>query len=706
MTNRRNFHVLTASLLIGLQPLTAGQTQHRVTNETERDTTDIRNVVLNEIVVQSFKQQRDLRLEPLSASSLSGTSIQNRNITGIKEFSSFIPNLFMPDYGSKLTSPVYIRGIGSKINSPSVGLYVDGIPYFEKSAFDFDFTEVDRIEVLRGPQGTLYGRNTMGGIINVYTKSPMKYQGTNIWLSNGNYGYIDYTLSRYDKIGEKFGYAVSGNYTKDDGYFTNIFTDKKADDMKAGSARIRLEWQPTNRLSFGVTSSFDRSNQGGYPYAVCDSITHKPGEVNYNDYSFYKRSLSTTGLSADYRGNGYSINSRTAFQYISDHQGIDQDFTPRSIYFARQDMKQKMASEEINIKSTTAGRYKWLFGAFGFWQGIDNTVTLDYLSKNYTTRKYYDTPTYGIAFYHQSTIDHLLTHGLSLTFGARYDYEHASNHFRYYKETKNGGEEQVDEFRDKLKFSQFTPKIALQYILPSTAIFYATVTKGYKTGGFNTSFDREEDRSFKPETSWNYELGAKHPLLDKRINAEFCLFWIDWRNQQIYQMLATQNGQFLRNAGRSQSKGIEISIQGNPANGLVVQVNYGFTHATFKDYKDERKGIDYTGNYLPMVPRHTFAVGADYTIPHPCSHIDRFTISANYTGTGRILWKEDNKVSQPYYGLLNAKVSATKDFITFAIWAKNITGTNYSAYYFESGGNGLAQKGKPFTIGGNVQLSF
>ena len=171
-------------------------------------------------------------------------------------------------------------------------------------------------------------------------------------------------------------------------------------------------------------------------------------------------------------------------------------------------------------------------------------------------------------------------------------------------------------------------------------------------------------------------------------------------------MLATQNGQFLRNAGRSESKGVEVSLQGNPVNGLMVQVNYGFTHATFKDYKDERKGIDYSGNFLPMVPRHTFAVGADYTIPNPCRHIDRFTISANYTGTGHIQWKEDNKISQPYYGLLNAKVSATKDFITFAIWGKNMTGADYSAFYFETGGKGLAQKGRPFTIGGNIQLNF
>lgn len=672
----------------------------------ENDTTKIRQIDLNEVVIRSFKQNRDLRVEPLSASAVTGTTIQNRNITGIKEFSSFIPNLFMPDYGSKLTSPVYIRGIGSKINSPSVGLYVDGIPYFEKSAFDFDFAEIDRIEVLRGPQGTLYGRNTMGGIINIYTKSPLKYQGLNGWISNGNYGYRNYAVSLYRSVGKKFGYAISGNYNRNDGYFTNLYTDKKADPQKAGSARIRLEWRPTERLSMGLASTFDRSDQGGYPYAVCDSVTHRPGEVDYNDYSYYKRTLSTTGYSLEYRGEGYSLNSNTAFQYLSDHQGIDQDFSPSSVYFARQDQKQRMVSEEFNIKSTTDRDYKWLFGAFGFWQGIDNTVTLDYLAQKYSTRKLYDTPTYGVAFYHQSTFDNLLVNGLSLTLGLRYDYEHASTDYIGFKETTAGESTKLDNFVSTLKFSQLTPKVSLQYLFSSSALLYATVSKGYKTGGFNTSFEREEDRSFRPETSWNYEIGGKHPFLDNRLRAEVALFWIDWRNQQISQTLPSGRGSMLTNAGRSQSRGVELSIEGNPVNGLMVQVNYGFTHATFKEYEDEKKKIDYAGHYLPFVPSHTFAVGADYTIPNPCPHVDRFTISANYTGTGRIYWKEDNRVSQPYYGQLNGKLSVTKGFVTFAIWAKNITNTDYTAFYFESGGKGLAQRGRPFTIGGNVQLSF
>ena len=669
------------------------------------DTFSMRDIQMNEVVIQAFKQQQDLKVAPVAASTLTGTAIRNKNAVNIKDLSSFIPNLFMPDYGSKLTSPVFIRGIGSKINSPSVGLYVDGVPYFEKSAFDFDFSEIARMEVLRGPQGTLYGRNTMGGIINIYTKSPLRYEGTTIGASLGSYMQQNYNVSHYRKLGDKFGFAVSGNYNQTDGFFTNQYTGEKADDSQSGSARIRLEWQPKEQLSFGLTSTYDRLNQGGYPYAVCEPETLRPGEVNYNDYSFYKRSISTTGLSIKWDGKGYSIQNQMAFQYISDHQGIDQDFTPNSTYFAKQDMKQKMFSEEFNIKSTTKTRYKWLFGAFGFWQGVDNTVPMDYLAKGYTTLKQYDIPTYGVALYHQSTFDDLFVKGLSFTFGLRYDYEKASNDYIYHKIT-NGNQALVDQFKSDLSFSQLTPKLTLEYIFPSSGLVYASVTKGYKTGGFNTSFEQEEDRTFEPETSWNYEIGAKHPFVDKRFSAEFALFWIDWRNQQIYQMLATQNGQLLRNAGKSVSKGVEVSLQGNPINGLMFQLNYGYTHATFKKYEDERKGINYNGNYLPLVPKHTLALGVDYTIFHPCSLIERLTFSANFTQTGPIYWKEDNRKKQDSYRLLNGKISATKGIVTLALWAKNITNTHYNSYYFETGGNGLAQAGRPFTLGGNIQIQF
>lgn len=129
-------------------------------------------------VIAAPKENRKLREQPAAVTLLSQQDMQNAQVNSIKNLTSVVPNMFIPDYGSRLTSAVYIRGIGSRINTPSVGLYVDNIPYIDKSAFDFSYADVERIDVLRGPQGTLYGRNAMGGLIKVHTKSPFSYQGT------------------------------------------------------------------------------------------------------------------------------------------------------------------------------------------------------------------------------------------------------------------------------------------------------------------------------------------------------------------------------------------------------------------------------------------------------------------------------------------------------------------------------------------------
>lgn len=669
----------------------------------ETDTIAKPSVSLNEVVIQSFKQTGNFRTLPLAASMINKLSLQNQNVVGIKDISAFIPNLFIPDYGSKLTSPVYIRGIGSKINSPSVGLYVDGIPYFEKSAFDFDLNEIDYMEILRGPQGTLYGRNTMGGIINVYTKSPLRYKETYVSASAGNYTNLNGTIAHYGRVNDQFGYAVSGNYNHTNGYFLNQYTGKNADGLDAGSGRIRLEWQLHPNLLLRLTQTLDYSDQGGYPYAEYDPVTKKTAEVNYNDYSYYKRTLSSTGYSMTYSTKKFSLNSQTAYQYLSDKQGIDQDFSPQSIYYAIQNQKQSTISEEINIKSPTQKGYQWLFGAFAFHQLIDNEVILDYKTLNYSTRKLYDIPTSGLSFYHQSVFNNLGIDGLSLTLGIRYDYEKASNTYTAYKDSLDSEQPLGGNFISDLHFSQLTPKLALQYTLPTSQMIYASVTKGYKTGGFNTSFERDEDRTFQPEYSWNYEVGTKGLYWQNRIRAELCFFYIDWKNQQIYQLLPSGRGSMLKNAGRSESKGVELSLQAYLWEGFSLSANWGLTHAVFKEYVQSNT-VDYSGKYLPMVPAQTQGLAANYQVPIRSHLMDGLALNLQYTGTGKLYWNEDNQVAQPYYGLLNGKIAATKGITTVSLWAKNMTNTEYSAYYFASMGKLYTQKGRPFTAGISINL--
>ena len=669
----------------------------------EADTIAKRSIVLNEVVVQSFKQAENFRSQPISASTVNKINLQNQNILGIKDISSFIPNLFMPDYGSKLSSPVYIRGIGSKINDPSVGLYVDGVPYFQKSALDFDMNEIESIEVLRGPQGTLYGRNTMGGIINVFTKSPLQYQGTVVSVSGGNYANLNATLGYYGKLNDRFGYAVSGNYNHSNGYFLNQYTGKNADGFNSGSGRIRLDWKIQPNLLLRLTQNVDYSNQGGYPYAPVDSATNKVGNVNYNEYSSYIRTMSSTGLSLTYTAEQYSLNSQTSYQYLSDKQGIDQDFTPQSVYYVTQKQKQSTVSEELNIKSSTSHWYQWLFGVFSFNQQINNNVAMNYERLNYSTQKLYDMPTRGISFYHQSTFNNLLINRFSLIVGVRYDYERASDNYTAYKDSLGMQQPLGGNSFSNLNFSQLTPKISLQYALPSSQMLYASITRGYKTGGFNTSFERDEDRSFQPEYSWNYEVGAKGRFWEDRIRAELCFFFIDWRNQQIYQLLPSGIGQMLKNAGHSQSKGIELSFQGNLWKGFTLQANGGITHAIFLDYVQSAK-VNYSGNYIPSVPAQTLGLAANYRIPLQTKLTDNLSFNLQYTGTGKLYWAEDNKLTQPYYGLLNGKISATKGNATVSLWAKNITNTEYIAYAFVSSAQQYAQKGKPFTAGISINL--
>jgi len=668
----------------------------------EADTIPKRSIELNEVVIQSIKQNGNVNLLPSSASTVNKTDLQNQNILDIKDISAFIPNLYMPDYGAKITSPVYIRGVGNKINDPSVGLYVDGIPYFQKSATDFNMNEIDHINVLRGPQGTLYGRNTMGGLIDVYTKSPLQYQGLYAFASAGTYTNLNGTVGYYGKVNDTFGYAVSGNYNHTNGYFTNQFTGKSADESNAGSGRVRLDWAVNPKLLLRFTHLIDYTKQNGFPYAPIDPATGKIGEVNYNDPGYYTRTVSTTGFSLAYTTKQFSLSSQTSYQHLSDQMDIDQDFTPKSLYYVTQRIKQSTVSEEANIKSTSQGKYQWLFGAFAFNQQIDQLSLVNQYN-GYLSDKSQVLPTKGISFYHQSIFKNLLVNGLSLTLGLRYDYENVTNTYAVFKDSLDLHMPMPGGFFSKLHFSQLTPKAALQYTLPSSQMIYASVTKGYKTGGFNTTLPSSDYQTYQPEYSWNYEIGAKGQFWQNRLFAELCFFYIDWRNQQIAQVIPNL-GQFTRNAGHSKSEGIEASLLGKLFKNFSLQANWGLTHAVFLSYV-QSSTVDYSGNYIPMVPSQTLGLAANYLIPVGSHLIDNLSVNLQYTGTGKLYWAESNAVAQPYYGLLNGKISATKGIVQVSLWSKNITDTQYAAYSFASStGVQYAQKGKPFTAGISVSL--
>ena len=670
----------------------------------DADSTVFKTVGLSEVTVVEFKKSKE-NLATNSVSVVDSGFINRHELQSITELTAVVPNFYMPEYGSKQNTPVYIRGVGAKTKGSAVGFYVDGIPHFENSSFDVDMSNIASVTVFRGPQGTLYGRNAIGGIINVTTVSPLTYQGTQFKLGYGSHNDALFQFSHYNKLGSKMGYSVAGGYHYNDGFYRNMFTNKYVDQLKDAYGRVALVWLLDNKWFLRVNSMLDYSNQGGYPYGKYNRLTGETEPVNYNRYSSYRRLLSTSGLNISYAGENISFSSQTAFQYIRDRQGIDQDFTSNDTYFVKNRLKQTMLSQEFILKSNNSSRYQWLWGAFAMTQHINNTVETQYITKDNAFPTHYRIPVNALAIYHQSTIK--LFSGFSFIAGLRWDYENST--LKYLRETyqlsTDGARTEVKNVNSSLHFNQITPKFALQYQDEcNNNSYYFSVTRGYKAGGFNQTFQKDEETSFGPEYNWNYELGGKVHLLKDKLYAETALYYIDWRQQQVNQTVPGV-GNVIHNAGHSSSKGFELALNSSPLKNLSIAISYGYTYAKFIEYQKSAK-LNYSGNMLPMVPRNTLSCSASYALyPSSTSFIDKIVLTAGLTGIGKIYWAEDNEVAQNFYALLNAKISITSGIFTWECWGKNITDTHYNTYCFKSSAD-YAQVGKPAYFGTSLLVKF
>lgn len=660
------------------------------------DSTTTQHHTLKEVVVNGFKQD-NISKAPMSVSVAGSQFINHNELNGLRDVSSVFPNFFIADYGARQNTPIYIRGIGSKTNAPSVGLYVDGMPYFERSVVDMDIAGISGIEVLRGPQGTLYGRNSTGGLINIYTYSPLEYQNTIAKLSYGSRNDLRLGVSHYQKIAPKWGLHLAGNYHRNDGFFRNIATGEKADNLKGANAEMGLAWQAGPRWTMRLNALFDHSTQDGYPYGNYNAASNTVDGVNYNRYSSYRRNVLSAGLNWLYKGDNFHFNSQTSFQYSKDRQYIDQDFMPRDLYFVITGLEQTLLSQEFTLRSAgNDSRYHWIVGAFSFYQKLNNYVETQFIAKDFATPKYYHNPTWGGAIYHQSTYD--MTNTLHASVGLRYDYERVGENYTANKYTMSTGlasNVQTAAFKDHMHFSQVTPKFTLSQQFSADKMAYASVARGYKAGGYNVTSTTKKLPAYDPEYNWNYEVGAKLAFFNGALQTEMSLFYIDWKHQQVTTTVPGV-GNIISNAGHSNSKGFELSATCRPVIGLELQANYGYTYAKFLRYKKSAT-VDFTGNMLPMVPRQTLSLAANYTLSDVAG-LDKLMFNAALTGTGKIYWTEDNKLEQPFYALLNLKVAATKGRFTWEVWTKNTTNTYYMSYAFASSAT-FAQRGKPFMVG-------
>jgi outer membrane receptor protein involved in Fe transport len=673
------------------------------------------SVQLSEVVVTAEKRSQHIKDLPTSVTSISLNRIESEKAKSLRNISAIVPNFYMPEYGSKLTSPVYIRGVGSRINSPSVGLYVDRVPYFEKSAFAFDFADVERIEVLRGPQGTLYGRNTMGGIINIVTRAPRNYRELRLSSDFGNYGYMKYNFSYNEPLTSKLAVLLNAGYTERDGYFTNNFHNESVGSDFTKNASLKVRYNPIKPLVLTYRLSGEKSYEKGYPYGVLDS-TNTVKEINYNYKSRYNRDILDNSLTASLYFDKFVITSVSGMQYLKDNQAIDQDFMPKDYYQVQQGVKQNQYTQEIVVTTSELKNIDATLGVFGFIQDANRDIDLLYGSDIAQLKapglisgsgyvKYNNEENSGIATFGQATIKKIA--GLfDLTLGLRYDYELNSLNYTYYT-TKGETQTLKKDTLFKDSFSELLPKLALRFYLPYNSSAYFTTSKGYRGGGFNTAFVRLEDEVYSAEDSWNYEFGVKsNPFPFLSLNA--AVFYIDWNNQQVSQRVPV-GGNMIKNAGECYSKGLEFEFMATPLKNLQIGGNFGYTEAKYVDFKPNLSDtVNLKDYYLPFIPRYTFSSFIGYKVNFKSKYIKSAFAHLSIQGIGKQFWNDANDKSQGAYSIVNGTIGVENQWMSLSLWSKNMLNEKYFPYmfYVTNFKNWYAQKGHPLTFGVTLSVNI
>ncbi len=676
------------------------------------DSSLIDEYYIDDVLVTANKRSEKLTAVPASVSAINGLQQERRQVETLNDMSHSTPGLHMPDYGSSLTSPIYIRGIGSRINEPAVALYVDGIPYFEKAAFDFNLFDIRRIEVLRGPQGTLYGRNSLGGIIKIYTQQPKAWPSTNFSLGLGNHGRKQFHLNQHLPLSEQLRFSLSGNYMNHNGYYTNQYERNTIGGKEDLSGRIKLSYQPQQdtRISLIVDAKNTRNN--GYPYAK-KTQDQKRGQISYNHNSFYKRDIVSTGLKVETEVQGFDLKSVSSFQLLDDLQDIDQDFTPRELLYVKQDRQHHMFAQEINISSPSNRRVQFLGGLFGFYQYRDKRVNVFYgpdavdqwnLPGEMSKTKRYDNRTGGFAIFGQAVYRDFLIPDMKLTAGVRYDYEMSRLDYHYLIRMNEQPRPQ-DDFVHRVSYPELLPKASVHYRWNDWLVQYASFTKGYKSGGFNSTFERRTDQTYKPETSLNYEMGLKWSGQD--FKGRLSVYHIDIRNKQVYQIDTLSQGPLLKNAGRASSSGLELEMSHRVSRQWNNRFSLGYTHARYDQYvKNPAEGIDFSGNFLPYVPRFTFSLASNYRHVFSSGFLNALQLHGSYHGVGQHYWNDANTLKEDYYGLVNLRASLVFNQFKLAVWTKNALNQHYNAFMFEAFNNTYSQQSAPFRFGMTIKSNL
>lgn len=739
------FASASIAALVLVPSIAAAQEAAAVADEAQADSADI--------VVTAQRRQERVQDIPVAISAFGSEQLERTGVVSLEGIAPRVPSFYFGSFGAARPQ-LYIRGIGTRSFDPgsesSVGVFADDV-YLGRSSGSFGaMKDIERVEVLRGPQGTLYGRNTIGGAINVISKAPSNEFTGNLEAGASNFGGYNVFGALGGPIAEdKLMFRVAAWHEERDGYVTNTATGNRFQGVENTGARLRLTITPVEPLKIdlaaefmqdGNKAAFSGLNQGtfGAPSTVFfrgSGTASANSDLRRGALSsdpFLDREVKSYIGRIEYDAGAATFTSISALRYLDIRDGRDLEGSSLDILDQSSDEHSKQFTQELRIASTpgsslsAGGLVDWIIGGF-YYHDTSNRTDSFRIGLNSAVRAAAGTPATDVALsdykiesyavFGQATLH--LTDALDVTLGGRYS--HDAKRATQAGTTTDGAPIIAAAFTttNSATYESFDPRIVVAYKLSSDANIYASYSTGFKSGGFQyVPFSRgQADILFAPEDISAYEFGFKTEWLDRALRINGAAYYYDYKNLQISRIILPAGTSapvsLISNAASSTIKGLDLEITARPSRNFEVNIAYGYLDAKYDSYVFNAT-TDFSNTRMVRAPEHSINIGAEWRIP--VLGDGELSLRADYAltgdffhepGQGNILYGTGIPLTaEDGYGLLDLRATLSKANWKLTAYATNVGDTEYRRTINALGSTVVGFAGTPRIYGVKLGYSF
>lgn len=673
------------------------------------------------ITVTAQKEPEDPQKLPVSVTAVLSDTLTAAGLSAVSQAGWFAPNTYFNEFSARKLSNARFRGVGASPANPAITSYVDGVPQLNANSSSIELLDVEQIEFVRGPQSALFGRNTLGGVINITSARPSLTRWTGSLVGpygNFNSGDLRGAVSG-PLLDDKLAVSLAFGYAARDGFTRNDVTGHDLDSRSALFGKGQVLFKPSARWEARAVFTGERARDGDYALNDLATLRARPFHTSRDFEGHTHRDVLAPTIQVAYSGSRIDFSANTGFLKWKTDDLTDLDYSALPLLTRHNAEEDFQFTEEIRFSSAKAApvrlsdrvTLKWQAGMAVFTQNYTqdavNTFSPFVLSPflNFPVSQHSPLAALddvGVGVYGQGTFT--FSQKLDVVVGARGDREHKKADLNTFFVPAIAPAAVLKAEKD---FSDVSPQFAVAYRAAPTATVYGTVARGFKAGGFNPASPVGAE-TYGQEHSWNYEAGLKTSGFADRLSASVAGFFIDWQDYQTNVPNPQVPTQFyISNAAGATSKGVEFELHARPDRGIELFGGAGFTHARFSD-GSVSSGVNVSGRKLANMPSYTADFGVQYARPlrGELSLIAR----AEAICYGSFEYDDPNTAGQDAYTLTNLRAGLRRKRAFGEVWVRNAFDTRYIPVAFPAPGLApsgfLGENGAPRTFGIRAGVSF